>query len=91
VGFQAQASPLCCEETCWSWTETTSLTTKTTCSLWRTTQLISKCLVALFDSLWLSRVAKLKLSVLRVPDLCFVVYDFCDDSTLRKLSMTCKL
>ena len=31
-----------------------------------------------------------KQSLMRIPDLCFVIYDFCDNATLLKLSMTCK-
>ena len=28
-------------------------------------------------------------SMMRVPDLCYLVYDLCDDGSLLKLSMTC--
>lgn len=27
---------------------------------------------------------------MRVPDLCYLVYDYCDSGSLHKLSMTCK-
>ena len=30
-----------------------------------------------------------KFSMMRVPDLCYLVYDLCDDSSLLKLSMPC--
>ena len=29
-------------------------------------------------------------SLMRVPDLCYLIYDICDDATLLRLSMTCK-
>jgi len=28
---------------------------------------------------------------MRIPDLCYLVFDYCDNETLRKLSMTCHL
>ena len=29
--------------------------------------------------------------LMRVPDLCYLIFDLCDDSSLLRLSMTCTL
>ena len=31
-----------------------------------------------------------KITMMHVPDLCYLMFDICDDGTLLKLSMTCK-
>ena len=36
------------------------------------------------------RVVKQVAKVMRVPDLCYLVYDYCDAGSLHKLAMTCK-
>jgi len=36
------------------------------------------------------RLLKQCVRVMRVPDLCYLIYDYCDDGTMHRLSMTCK-